>query len=150
MTWTSRWTASMHRSVPQTDSAEAGAASCSCRIAGIIDGNIFHEDTVVLGTSALVIGDVFGGDVFVYGAVTGTVVAQGLVRLYPGASVGCEIVAAEVDIDPRACVPPAFLRTRPAVRVGRRASTDVADPSATSTARHGNRKQITEWPRFVG
>lgn len=146
MTWTSSWTASRHRSVPRGDSAGARTTSCSCSIAGVIDGNIFHEGTVVLGTSALV----FGGDVFVYGAVTGNVVAQGLVRLYPGASVGCEIVAAEVDIDPRACAPRAFLRTRPAVPVGRRPSTDVADPSATSIARHGNRKHITEWPRFVG
>lgn len=132
---------------------------CSCRIAGVIDGNIYHDGVVVPGESALVIGDVFGGDVFIHGSVTGTVHAAGLVRFYPGASVGCEVIADELDNDPRACVPPAFLPRHRAIFsgpapaqqprvVGSRARGIAAlrpeHPGARTT------ECVRDCPRFVG
>ena len=93
------WTGFLDRGVKFEGKLEA---SGTFRIDSEIKGTILSEDTLILGTHAVVEGEIVGNRVIIGGRFDGTIRARGKVEIQPNAIVTGEVYSPCLVIDPGA------------------------------------------------
>ena len=71
----------------------------SGQIAGVINGNVFAENKVIILKEAVINGDVSAGELLVYGKINGDVLCANKMIVQNGAVIKGNIVTAEIHIE---------------------------------------------------
>ena len=83
-------------SSPERRLPEGSTASSKVRIDGHFDGEIIADDSVMIGESAIVTGDIKAVSIIVAGTVRGEITGSERIEIYPSAKVFGNLIAPQV------------------------------------------------------